>query len=131
MTVRCCLLNEAKLAHFPWTKITATAAYLLNGIPKNRIEMNIPSHQLFGKDDNLTHLRTIGARALEHQQQLTGKLTEKVWERRFVTYDHNSPTYRIFDTSTREVIYSETSLAWKLPLEALSHYKANMIRLRL
>ena len=106
MNMTCCLLNETKLPHFLWNEIAATSVYLLNRIPNKTIDMDTSHRRMLGNHASLAHLRIIGARAFVHQPLHTGKLEEKAWEGRLVGYDANSPTYRIYNPASRNIIRS-------------------------
>ncbi len=106
MAITRCLINEAKLPHFLWNEVCATAVYLSNRIPHKTIGMDTPYHRLFGKHSSLSHLRVIGARAFVHVEGAKDKLNERAWEGKLVGYDSQSRTYRIYKPSTRKVIRS-------------------------
>ena len=54
----------------------------------------------------LTHLRTIGARAFVHYERHRDKLEDKAWEGRLVGYSKDSKAYRIYNSTTRQVVES-------------------------
>lgn len=105
-------------------KIAATAVYLLKQIPNDTIRTKTPYHQLSGEDENLSYLCAIGARAFLHQQQHTGKLIEKAWEESLVAYDHDSPTYQILDSSTRNVVRSGNATFLETLASSLDSYQS-------
>lgn len=116
MSVTHCLLNEAKEPRFLLAKIAATAVHLLKRISNNTLGMETPCHRLFVEDESFANLLTIGTRAFVHQQQHGERLIEKASEERLVGFDHDSPTYRFFKSSTRKVTGSRNVAFIEIPI---------------
>ena len=72
-----CLLTDSGLSNFLWGGLMQTAVYLSNAVPHTALGSITPYRALYGKDANLGHLRTIGARAFVHVETHTRKLDPK------------------------------------------------------
>ena len=74
-----CRLVDSELPLKLWGELMLTAAYLCNRMPHSGLDMETPFKRLYGKEANMSHLKTIDARAFVHIKDAK-KLELKSWE---------------------------------------------------
>lgn len=62
--------------------------------PHRAIDGSSPFARLFGKNPDLSGLRTIGARAFVHKERHHNNLEDKAWESVMLGYGKDSRSYR-------------------------------------
>ena len=116
-----CLLADSGLPNKLWGELMRAAVYISNRTPHAAIKNETPNKRLYGKEANLGHLRTIGARAFVHVETHGRKLDQRAWEGRLVGYSFDSLSYRVYNPATgtvresRNVIFIETPTAMPEP----------------
>jgi hypothetical protein len=87
-----------------WAEATATAAYIRNRIPLDRLNHLTPFEVWFGRKPNLSHLRIWGSRALVLNQDVSRKkFAPKCDTYTLVGYEEGSKSFRVWRTGLRDV----------------------------
>ena len=104
-TVRC-LLVDSELSPKLWGELMLTAAYICNRIPHSGLHTETPFKPLYGKETNLSYVKTIGARAFVHIKDAK-KLEPKSWEGMLCGFSEDEALYyRVWNPNTRRVVES-------------------------
>ena len=78
-----------------------TGAYHCNRMPHSGLNMETLFKRLYGKEANLSHLKTIGARAFVHIKDAK-KLEPKSWEEMLCGFSEDEAlSYRVWKPKTR------------------------------
>lgn len=85
-----------------------TAAYLTNNEPHSGLDIGKPFKKLWGKEENLQHMRVLGARAFAHIEVHTPKPEPNAWEGIRVGHSSNSNGIRIYNPEARNVWFLDT-----------------------
>lgn len=102
---------------FLWGELMFAAAFLSNRVPHSTLNMVTPLKKLCGLEENLSHLRVMGARLSIHMEIHTNKLTGKSWEASLCGERPHSTSYRIYNSTTKDVVESRNVVV----LETLPH----------
>ena len=116
----CTLLLDSGLGHSYWVEAAAYSVNTRNLIPSQRHPGSIPLESFSGKRQDVSHLRTFGAKCWAkiltvHGVQVTGgsKLDPRGLECRFLGYKGGSGNYKVQDVVSlcvfvsRDVIFEE------------------------
>ncbi len=114
-----CILIDTGLPKFLWGEICETAVFLINRSPHRAIGGTSPYAKLFGKEPDLSGLRTIGARAFVHKERYGNKLEEKAWEGIMLGYGKDSKSYRIYNPHNRRITESRNITFIETPHRSL------------
>ena len=95
-----CMLADSRLTTFLWDELMFTAAYVGNRAPHFTLNMQSPHKKLKGTEPDVRILRVIGARAFVHTKRRIKKLALKAVEGRFVGYNSNRKSYRVYNPAT-------------------------------
>lgn len=68
--------------------------------------MDTPYERMFGRQPNLIHLRTVGARAYANDEGHKDKISEHTWEGQLIGYSTESPIHHIYQAETRRIVSS-------------------------
>ena len=109
------LLVDSGLPHFLWGELMQTAVYLSNRFPHAALANETPYQALHGKDGHLGHLRAIGARSFVHVERHTKKLEHRAWNGHLVGYSVDSKSFRVYNSSTRNVLESRNVILIETP----------------
>ena len=101
-----CMRVDSGLPPFLWGELMMAASYICNRIPHSALNMATPYKKLYGKDADLSHLKTIGARAFVHTKN-PNKLGHTSWEGMVCGFrETESYSFRIWNPKTRRVMES-------------------------
>ena len=68
-----CMRVDSGLLQFLWGELMMTVSCICNRIPHSALNVETPYNNLYGKDDDLSHLKIIGARAFVHIKKKQGR----------------------------------------------------------
>ena len=112
--VRCPLVDSG-LPPKLWGELMLTAAYLCNCMPHSELDMETPFKRLYSKEDNLSHLKIMGARAFVHIKNAK-KLEPKSWEGMLCGFSEDEAlSYRVWNPKTRRVVESRNVMSIETP----------------
>ena len=101
-----CLLVDSGLPPKLWEELMLTVAYLCSRMPHSGLDMETSFKRLYGKEDTLSHLKIIGARAFVHIKDAM-KLQPKSWEGMLCGFSEDEAlSYRVWNPKTCRVMES-------------------------
>ena len=118
-----CMRVDSGLPPFLWGGLMMAASHICNRNPHSALNMETPYKKLHGKDTNLSHLKTIDARAFVRIKN-PNKLDHPSWEGMVCGFSETeSNSYRIWNPKTRRVVKSRNVVFIETPPNLLSAAK--------
>ena len=114
--VRCMRVDSGLLLPpFLWGELMIAASYICIWIPHSALNVETPYKKLYGKDDDLSHLKIIEARVFVHTKN-PNKLGHTSWEGMVCDFSKTeSNSYRVWNPKPRRVVESRNVVFIETP----------------
>ncbi|GJY16990.1 putative RNA-directed DNA polymerase, partial [Tanacetum coccineum] len=107
------LLNVARSLMFQggiplsfWTECVLTATYLINRLPSSVLNGKSPFSLVYGREPNLSHLRSFGCLCFAAIVKGSDKFSERSEKCVLIGYASGKKAYKLFSLENRNVLYS-------------------------
>ncbi|GKA99957.1 putative RNA-directed DNA polymerase, partial [Tanacetum coccineum] len=131
------LLNVARSLMFQggiplyfWTECVLTATYLINRLPSSVLNGKSPFSLVYGREPNLSHLRSFGCLCFAAVVKGSDKFSEKAEKCVLIGYASGKKAYKLFSLENRTVLYSrdvkfyETIFPYKMSSDNIKFSKS-------
>ncbi|GJZ03090.1 ribonuclease H-like domain-containing protein [Tanacetum coccineum] len=98
--------NQRGIPLYFWTECVLTATYLINRLPSSVLNGKSPFSLVYGREPNLSHLRSFGCLCFAAVVKGFDKFSEKAEKCVLIGYASGKKAYKLFSLENRNVLYS-------------------------
>ena len=114
-----------------WSECVLTACYMINRLPSSVLNGKSPFSLVYGREPNLSHLRSFGCLCFAVILKGSDKFSEKAEKCVLIGYASGKKAYKLLSLENRSVLYSRDVKFYEtvFPFKMSQNQRSNNIKL--